>query len=222
MNLNKHINGYEYYTDDDYDIFMTSRQIGIILGYSYLKTSINKIVDRNKLILHKFRQKEKIKTNGGEQNCFVYNKDGIIEICKLSSSSFDNKLILLNMLNISDEQISFIVNRNNHLYKENELKTILNKAFQNICSIANQVKCGKYRIDFILDSNIIVECNENNHEGYDKKYEQERKLFLLNKRYIILEYNPDKDDVFNLINNIFVLLNEKKYKNNYYIINKVI
>jgi len=219
MNLYKDINGYEYYIDNNHNIFMTSRQIGIILDYSSLERSVNKIAERNKSILEKFRKKERIKTNGGEQNCFVYNRDGIIEICKLSSSSVDNKIILLNILNVSDEQLSFIINRNNHLYKENELKAILNKVFQNICLITNQVICGKYRIDFILDSNIIVECNENNHEGYDKKYEQERKLFLLNKGYTILEYNPDKDDVFNLINNIFILLNEKKYKNNYYIIN---
>jgi len=202
--------GYEYYIDDK-DIYMTSSQLMKILGYSTNK-SIKIIFSRHKSILEQFRKNEKLQTNSGKQNTFIYNKNGIIEICKLSGTSIEKQILLLQILKIPENEILLIVNRNNSLYKQTELEDILHNSLENICKIHKQVKCGNYRIDFVLNKNIAIECNENNHIGLDIVYETNRKKYLLSKGYTILEYNPDGDNIFKFINQILLTLEKSKEK----------
>jgi len=203
-------NGYEYYIDDK-DIYMTSSQLMKILGYSTNK-SIKIIFSRHKSILEQFRKNEKLQTNSGKQNTFIYNKNGIIEICKLSGTSIEKQILLLQILKIPENEILLIVNRNNSLYKQTELEDILHNSLENICIIHKQVKCGNYRIDFVLNDNIAIECNENNHIGLDIIYEANRKKYLTECGYRILEYNPDGDNIFKFINQILLVLEKSKEK----------
>jgi len=211
MKIKKSLDGYEYYVDDKKDIFMTSLQLGKILGYSNSK-SVNKISLRHKNILEQFRIELKLKTKGGNQNTYLYNKNGIIEICKLSGTNIEKQILLLKILNVPDKEILLIVNRNNSLYKQTELEDILNDSLKNICIIQKQVKCGNYRIDFVLNKDIAIECNENNHIGLDIVYATNRKKYLLSKGYTVLEYNPDGDNIFKFINQILLRLEKSKEK----------
>jgi len=211
MEIQKSSDGYEYYIDNNKDIYMTSIQLKIILGYSKPK-AISNIFLRNKSILEQFRKNEKLQTNSGKQNTFIYNKDGIIEICKLSGTSIERQILLLKILNVPDKEILLIVNRNNSLYKQTELEDILHNSLENICIIQKQVKCGNYRIDFVINDNIAIECNENNHIGLDVVYEVNRKKYLLSKGYTVLEYNPDGDNIFKFINQILLALEKSKEK----------
>jgi len=211
MEIQKSSDGYEYYIDKNEDIYMTAQQLKIILGYSKSK-AISNIVLRNKGILEQFRKKEELQTNAGKRDTFVYDKNGIIEICKLSGTNIEKQILLLKILNIPENEILLIINRNNSLYKQTELEDILHNSLENICIIHKQVKCGNYRIDFVLNDNIAIECNENNHIGLDIIYEANRKKYLTECGYRILEYNPDGDNIFKFINQILLVFRKEQRK----------
>ena len=92
---------------------------------------------------------------------------------------------------------------NKRKVKENRLKYQLLQAFNGICSFETQVKCGSYFIDFVLNGNIAVECDENGHEDRKPDYELKREKLIKNEGYKLIRYNPDSEDtVFDLINRV--------------------
>ena len=99
--------------------------------------------------------------------------------------------------------IEFMVLSNKRKVKENRLKYQLLQAFNGVCSFETQVKCGSYFIDFVLNGNIAVECDENGHEDRKPGYELKREKFIKNEGYKLIRYNPDSEDtVFDLINRV--------------------
>jgi hypothetical protein len=74
--------------------------------------------------------------------------------------------------------------------KDNKIEFIHNKSVG--------FECGNYRPDILIDCNthfIVIEIDENQHEGYDKNCEMARmnNIFIaLGLPVVFLRYNPDK------------------------------
>ncbi len=70
------------------------------------------------------------------------------------------------------------------------------------------IECGNYRPDILIDCNshfIIIEIDENQHEGYDKNCEMARmnNIYIsLGLPTIFLRYNPDAFTQNNIIKKI--------------------
>lgn len=60
-------------------------------------------------------------------------------------------------------------------------------------NLDRQVQCGSYVVDFVINNSLAIEFDENNHIQYDKKKEQERENFIL-ERYKLVRVN-DTDSI---------------------------
>ena len=87
------------------------------------------------------------------------------------------------------------------LYATKEMKVVTFLKNNNIEFIHNKsigFECGNYRPDILIDCNthfIVVECDENQHEGYNKNCEMARmnNIYIsLGLPVVYLRYNPDK------------------------------
>jgi len=203
----------DFWKNENEDIFMTSEQLGKALKYSTPRESVNKLVSRNEYLKDiDFSGEVAIfATDGKLYNTRVFTKQGIIEVCKISCVSNFNKINILKQLNIPNKIIKLLLNIPNQLMKQNKLYDILRITFENTYDIKKQIKIGKYIVDFIINENIIIECDEFGHKDRNKFYEKTREQFLSNLGYKIIRYNPDDNDsynVFKLINNIIRNINE--------------
>lgn len=193
----------DFYKNNNDDILMTREQIGRSLEYTSPQKAIDRLYSRHKERLNQFSMIYKIKsTDGKYYNTTLYSKDGIIEICKLSSASNLAKETLLSRIGCTDKEKELIISQNNSLYKQGNTKDILTKTFKNICPIETQVVISGYRVDFVINKNVIVECDELNHIYRDKKYEAKREKYLTGKGYKLIRFNPDNDDIFEFLNKI--------------------
>ena len=103
----------------------------------------------------------------------------------------------------NQELIKELILINKNKTKENRLKYQLLETFNKIYDFDTQVKCGNYYIDFVLNNNIAIECDENNHKNYNDYEEKQRGEYIKSKGYKMIRYNPDGDDtIFNLINKV--------------------
>lgn len=92
--------------------------------------------------------------------------------------------------------------------KQLKLKEILENTYNGICNFNDQVHCGNYIIDYVINGNIAIECDEFGHRDRNKKYEIERQKYIEHCGYKVLRYNPDDEsaNIFSLLNKINILL----------------
>lgn len=70
--------------NDGKELYMTREQIGRALEYANPRESIKNIHSRNRERLEKFSRGYQIDTPSGKQNVTVYNRKGVMEICRWS------------------------------------------------------------------------------------------------------------------------------------------
>jgi very-short-patch-repair endonuclease len=75
--------------------------------------------------------------------------------------------------------------------KEEELIGFLMRVYSRKHSCHVQQCLGPYRVDMLIDDRIVVECNENNHAGYDQVKEAERLKYIETKGYTIYGFDCD-------------------------------
>jgi very-short-patch-repair endonuclease len=197
----------DFYRDQDNNIYMTREQIGQALQYSNPQKAIDNIHSRNKERLDKFSVMYKLKSSDGKYyNTLLYSKEGIMEICKLSSALPQRQELLLRIIGCTQQEINLIIYQNNQLYKQNDFYNKLSNVLHNICKIEREVKVLNYRVDFLINRHIIIECDELGHKDRNKKYEIKREQDLINAGYKILRFNPDGDDIFEFINKLLILI----------------
>lgn len=74
----------DFYGDGN-QVYMTREQIGTALGYSNPKRAISDIHKRHKERLDKFSRVTQIAyPSGGKQDVYIYNRKGVMEICRWS------------------------------------------------------------------------------------------------------------------------------------------
>lgn len=74
----------DFYKNDSGEFYMTREQVGQALEYKDPAKSIAKIHERNPDRLNPLSGVVSLTTPGGQQNIFVYNLRGTMEICRLS------------------------------------------------------------------------------------------------------------------------------------------
>lgn len=74
----------DFYKNDSGEFYMTRKQIGQALEYPAGAKAIAQIHSRNADRLNPMSGVLKMKTPGGEQDTFVYNIRGVMEICRFS------------------------------------------------------------------------------------------------------------------------------------------
>ena len=83
----------DFYKNDSGEFYMTREQIGQALEYKEPAKSIAKIHERNPDRLNSLSGVVSLTTPGGQQNIFVYNLRGAMEICRLSRQDKADKFI---------------------------------------------------------------------------------------------------------------------------------
>ena len=65
--------------------------------------------------------------------------------------------------------------------------------------IEKQVRCGKYRIDYVVNNIIAIEIDEEGHEGYNSKNEQIRHEYIESCGYRVIRYDTRRDNVLEFL-----------------------
>jgi len=77
----------DFWSNENKDVFMTSEQLGMVLGYSFPREGINKIVLRNEYLKKdEFSAEVKMGSPSGTQTTRVFNEDGIYEVAFLAKT----------------------------------------------------------------------------------------------------------------------------------------
>jgi len=77
----------DFWSNDSKDVFMTSEQLGMVLGYSFPREGINKIVLRNEYLKNdEFSTEVKMDSPSGRQITRIFTEDGIYEVAFLAKT----------------------------------------------------------------------------------------------------------------------------------------
>jgi very-short-patch-repair endonuclease len=120
--------------------------------------------------------------------------------------------------------IKMLEDNNPNIHKKQmTLYEILLSVYKDICVIEKERKIGAYRVDYLINNKIVIECDELGHKDRNKKYEKEREAYLKSLGYIVIRFNPDDSNanVFELLNKINKYLYGGEYLVLYNILEKV-
>ncbi|RXT03655.1 DUF559 domain-containing protein [Ammoniphilus sp. CFH 90114] len=87
---------------------------------------------------------------------------------------------------------------NGFLVKQNSLKKVLSATFEGFPLDMEVWIDNKYRVDFLINNKVIVECDEFGHKERSNASEKEREYYIRQKGYHIIRFNPDSEDDFEL------------------------
>ena len=122
------------------------------------------------------------KTRGGKQKQIFVTRLGL-------------KKVLANSKKPNAAQLSESLGLDMCIYTRVEASHIGNirKAFKDILSI-DEYAVGKYNVDLYFPSfNLVIECDQNNHNHYNKQAEKERENYIKDKLgCTFIRFNPDK------------------------------
>ena len=122
------------------------------------------------------------KTRGGERKQIFLSKLGL-------------KKILANSKKANAGQLSEYLGLDMCIYTRVEASHIGNirEAFKDILSI-DEYAVSKYNVDLYFPSlNLVIECDNNNHNHYSKQAEEERENYIKNKLgCTFIRFNPDE------------------------------
>lgn len=185
-----------------------------------IKRNRNEFEQHNEIkVLKSDELKEFKKTNDsykGINALTLININGLLRVgLLLQDSIISEELKLLLVRNGIPDIYENIFTSINHraLLKQNQLHKIIQETLDSLVSVDTQVKCGNYRVDFLIDNNIVVECDEYGHENYRLNEELARENFLRNKGYRVVRYNPDGDEsVYSFINRLYKVILRSKQK----------
>lgn len=101
------------------------------------------------------------------------------------------------------EKIMGLYTSNDFVKKyEKEMGFLIHSIFDKFHKIEEQVSCGGYYIDFVIDNKLAIECDENNHCYYDKNKEIDREKFLRKSGYEVMRYNTMSDNMLGFMGEI--------------------
>lgn len=84
---------------------------------------------------------------------------------------------------------------------QKEMSYLINNIFHSH-KVENEKYVDGYRIDFLIDNHIAIECDEAVHDYYDKDHEKRREETLANKNYTFYRYDVRNGNVLSFIGDI--------------------
>ena len=122
------------------------------------------------------------KTRGGKQKQIFVTRLGL-------------KKVLANSKKANAAQLSESLGLEMCIYTRVEASHIGNirKAFKDVLSI-DEYAVGKYNVDLYFPSlNLVIECDQNNHNHYNRQTEKERENYIKDKLgCTFIRFNPDE------------------------------
>jgi very-short-patch-repair endonuclease len=121
-------------------------------------------------------------TKGGEQKQIFLSELGLKKVLannKKGNAGILSECLGLDMCIYTRVEASHITN--------------IKKAFKDVLSIG-EYGVGKYNVDLYFPSlNLVIECDQNNHNDYNKQTEKERENYIKDKLgCIFIRFNPDE------------------------------
>lgn len=178
------------------------------LGYKKSRNAINKHIDDNDKLNHEtlIKNKEINDQKKFPANTIFINSRGVKTLVIKSR--------LPNAINIAKE-LGLDVSDIKITYHEQKTLNCIMEAFKNE-KMERQYSVGKYRIDlYFPDYKIAVECDENDHQNYNKDNDKERTQYINDKLHCSwVRYNPDDKNfnIFTVINEIYKQILATKLK----------
>lgn len=187
--------------------------------YDVPKKTIETAILRNREILDKYgytvlnydelkEYKERIGVvlNSKVRTITLLNRECLVIIAYLLSKTEKTlRMIGLNDINNHKfhEDLLQLYTQNDYVKKyEKELGFLIHSVFDKFHKIEEQVRCGKYLIDFVIDNTIAIECDEYGHSHYSQKKEQKREEYIKGCGYSILRYDTRKNNMLGFIGEI--------------------
>jgi len=182
---------------DDMLLILSTKKVDVVrhLKKNY-KENIHYITQQNNY--------KNIKRNGGQNKIDFFLTEEAFELLK-NSYNLRNKYIV----NISDnvKQINLC------MCIENQTIGFIENSYKNIFKTQRQFIIGKYKVDlYFIDYNLVIECDEYNHEDRDIIKEKIREEYILSLGNKIIRYNPNETnfDLSNVLREINMFLFLKK------------
>lgn len=108
------------------------------------------------------------------------------ETYNLVKNSFNLKHRYLTKINDNCNHINLLMSL------ENQTIGFIENCFKGIYPLKRQKIFGSYKVDlYFFDFDLIIECDENNHNDRNQIYEMDRELFLLSNKKNIIRYDPN-------------------------------
>ena len=187
--------------------------------FSVPKKTIETVILRNRVLLEKYGYKvlkgEQLKGYLENKNINFNNKIRSIALISreciviisylLTKTDMTLKIINLNeTYNRDFHNELFQLHTNNDYIKkyERELGFLIHSIFDEFHVIEDQVKCGRYHLDFVIDNKFAIECDENGHSYYDNENETKREKYIRSKGYRILRYDTRESNMLGFIGKI--------------------
>lgn len=198
-----------FYKDENNDVFMTRNQIGTALGYADPQRAMNKIHERNDFLKgEEFSITCKLQaTDGKLYQTRLLNKKGIKAIISIAERPVAIKQKVARAIesdwSFFDYLTHGVEDENIHL-----IQTAL-KAF----NPEREVIIGDYRCDLLFpEKKLVVECDEYNHEHYNKELEVKREVFIKEQGYRLFRFNPHEQGFYigNVLGEILKIILEGK------------
>ena len=150
---------------------------------------------------------DKPKKNGGQNKIIFKLTEEAFELMK-NSYNLRNRYIVNVSDNVKCVNIGMCI--------ENQTVGFIENAYKKSMNLKRQHIFGKYRVDlYFIDHNLIIECDENNHEDRDPIKEKTREDYLISLGNKIIRYNPNEKgfDLSNVLSEINAILYPNKVLN---------
>lgn len=198
------------YYDNQIRIFGTSHEpwfvgkdIAEILGYEKSRNAIERHVDEEDKTTMEKQSLLSICKNA-QPNMVLISKRGVITLIQKSRHPLSNHLI-----DFFKTKFNIEIDVYKNCYKEQKIIPAIQECFKDMESFPHY-RVEKYYIDLYFPKfNIAVECDENNHNNYNRQNEIEREEKIKQKLNCqFYRFNPDSPsfDIFKVIFDLRMLL----------------
>lgn len=187
--------------------------------FSVPKKTIETVILRNRVLLEKYGYKvlkgeqlkgylenKNINFNNMTRSIALISRECIVIISYLlTKTDMTLKIINLNETYNRDFHNELLQSHTHNEYikkYERELGFLIHSIFDEFHVIEDQVKCGRYHIDFVIDNKFAIECDENGHLYYDNENEIKREKYIRSKGYIVLRYDTRENNMLGFIGKI--------------------
>jgi len=124
------------------------------------------------------------KKHGGQNKMIFKLTEEAFELMK-NSYNLRNRYIVNVSDNVKCVNIGMCI--------ENQTIGFIENAYKKTFNLKRQQIFGKYKVDlYFIDYNLIIECDENNHEDRDPIKEKNREDYLISLGNKIIRYNPNE------------------------------
>lgn len=136
----------------------------------------------------------------------IFNYIGVLKIIVLLRS--ETALEIKEYMLVNHKNLYQKIQKENHpdyiFFKryERELGFLLHNIFDRTHIVEEQVYVGKYKIDFVIDNKLAIECDEDGHSHYDKEKEITRENFIKKNNYEILRYDTRNDNMLEFVGKV--------------------